>query len=153
MTQGTMSLTSDAFRHGESIPALFTCDGANVSPPLHWSPAPDKTVAFALVVEDPDAPGGTFIHWLLWGIPASVHDMAEGTVPSGAREGRNDFGTMGWGGPCPPRGDLPHRYVFRMSALAKPVQTPEQGTSRAQMREAMKEGVIAFGELTGVYGR
>src|ERR1051325_2141475 len=108
-----------AFPDGGSIPRLHSCDGADLSPALEWSGEPSGTKSFALIVDDPDAPGGTWNHWLLYDLSASVHALAQGCKPG--REGvsgTNDFGKPGFGGPCPPKGHGPHRYFFRMHALS-----------------------------------
>lgn len=122
---GSMGLqvTSTAFSPGETIPKKFTCDGPDVSPQLAWNETPVGTESFALIADDPDAPGGTWVHWVLYDLPASVRMLPEGVakqeqLPSGARQGRNDFGKIGYGGPCPPPGK-PHRYFFKPYALAR----------------------------------
>src|SRR5919197_6162289 len=111
-----LEITSGAFEEGATIPRRHTCDGENVSPPLAWSGAPEGTRSLALIVDDPDAPVGTFAHWLAWGLDREAGGLGEGErAPS---EGRNDFGRTGYGGPCPPRGHGRHRYFFRLYALA-----------------------------------
>src|SRR5688572_20049721 len=115
-----ITLTSPAFADGEAIPERHTCSGEDVAPPLAWSGVPDGTAELALLVEDPDAPGGTFVHWVLAGLDPSSGGLAEGTVPAGAVEGRNGFRRRGYGGPCPPPG-RPHRYVFMLFAAAEPL--------------------------------
>ena len=149
-------LTSEAFRDGERLPTRFTADGLDVSPPLAWRGAPAATVAFALLVEDPDAPGGTFTHWLLWGLPPTTCALAEGVprrhhVADGARQGRNDYGRVGWGGPSPPAGAA-HRYAFRVCALDRPVALAPAGRA-ADLLRAIDGHVLAVAELVGVYGR
>ena len=143
----TLTLTSPAFADGAAIPARHTCDGEDVSPPLAWSGAPDGTVAYALIVDDPDARG--FAHWSLAGIPADRTTLAEGQAGDGI-EGRNDFGRSGWGGPCPPSGS--HRYVFELFALSEPLDL-EPGFDAEAMRAAMEGRVIGSGRLTGTYRR
>jgi Raf kinase inhibitor-like YbhB/YbcL family protein len=150
--QKTIVVSSDAFGDGQTIPTSFTCDGSDVSPPLRWSGVPDEAVELALLVEDPDAPGGTFVHWLLWGLAPGVSELPEGSVPDGARQGTNGFGKLGWGGPCPPRGHGPHRYVFTLHALAEPLHVDE-GATADQLRAAIEGKVIAQGQLIGLYGR
>src|SRR5262249_38021095 len=118
---GTMKISSAAFSAGEMIPKKFTCDGPDVSPKLAWSDVPSKTQSFALIVEDPDAPVGTWVHWVLFDLPADTKELAEGVpkqdqLSNGARQGRNDFGKIGYGGPCPPPGK-PHGYFFKLYAL------------------------------------
>jgi len=151
--QGTarVALHSSAFVDGGPIPQRYTCDGANVAPPLEWSAPPPGTRAWALLVVDPDAPGGRFVHWVLIDLPARTRRLAEGAVPPGARQGRNDFGRLGWCGPCPPPGH-PHRYVFRLYALRGPTGLPS-GATAAQLERALRGRVLAIGQLTGRYGR
>ena len=154
-----LSLTSPAFAEGDSIPTQFTCDGADHSPPLIWSGAPQGTAAYALVVEDPDAPGGTFIHWVLYDMPANVRSLPEGvakgeTVPAagGAKQGRTGFkGAPGYGGPCPPRGPA-HHYHFKLFALDKSLGIAA-GASRDDVMGAMRGHELARGELVGTYAR
>ncbi|MCX2727915.1 YbhB/YbcL family Raf kinase inhibitor-like protein [Thermomicrobium sp. 4228-Ro] len=141
---------------GGTIPAEYTCDGADGSPPLSWSDPPVGTTAFVLVVEDPDAPGGIFTHWLLYDLPAATRSLPpavppDGTLNSGARQGRNDFGTLGYRGPCPPPG-RPHRYVFRLYALDRPTGLPP-GAWRNDVLRALEGHVLAIGELVGTYSR
>lgn len=145
-------LTSPAFAPGAAIPARFTCDGEDIAPPLRWNGAPPETGSFALLVEDPDAPDGTFAHWTLFAIAPSNSGLRQGEVPAGAREGENSFGDSGYGGPCPPEGDQPHRYVFTLYAVTS---TPEldAGASPEEVRAAIAEHVIARGQLTGRFAR
>lgn len=143
----TLTLTSPAFADGAALPARHTCDGEDISPPLAWSGAPDGTVAYALIVDDPDARG--FVHWSLAAIPADRTSLAEGQAGDGI-EGRNDFGRSGWGGPCPPSGS--HRYVFELFALAEPLDL-ESGFDADALRAAMEGRVIGSGRLTGTYRR
>src|SRR5512145_610516 len=116
-----MQLKTSAFANGGDIPSMFTCDGADDSPALQWTEPPVPTQSFALIVDDPDAPRGTWVHWVLYDLPATARELPEGvppeaTLPSGARQGRNDFKKIGYGGPCPPPGPA-HRYFFRLFAL------------------------------------
>jgi Raf kinase inhibitor-like YbhB/YbcL family protein len=149
----SMKLTAASFQNGW-IPAEFTCRGAGISPGLTWSAPPAGTVSFALTVTDPDAPGGTFTHWVLYGLPAGTRALPEG-VPSqgqlanGARQGRNDMGSIGYGGPCPP-GTSAHRYVFALYALDARLNLPA-GASRAEAESAIKGHTLARGELIGLY--
>ena len=149
-------LTSRAFSPGATIPVQHTCDGPDVSPPLAWTSPPTGAKGFALVCEDPDAPRGLWVHWVLWSIPATATSLPEGvtpdeTLPDGSRHGRNDFGKLGHNGPCPPPG-APHRYVFRLYALdAVPALDP--GATRAQLLDAIRGHVLGEAELTGRYGR
>jgi Raf kinase inhibitor-like YbhB/YbcL family protein len=151
-----MKLTSGAFQEGATIPAKHTADGPNLSPPLSWSGAPGNTKSFALVCEDPDAPRGTWIHWVVYNLPADAQELAEGvstdlTLAGGARQGKNDFGKIGYGGPAPPPGK-PHRYFFRVFALDQLLDLPEKA-NRAQLEAAMKGHLLASGQLMGKYGR
>jgi len=151
-------LTSGAFTAGGGIPARHGCDGANVSPALAWSGAPPGTVALALIVDDPDAPAGTWVHWVLYNLPASVAALPEG-VPAterlpalgGALQGRNDFRKVGYGGPCPPPGRA-HRYFFRLYALGAALPLGA-GASRQEVDRAMHGHVLAETTLMGSYAR
>lgn len=147
----TITLRSPAFADGDSIPRTYTCDGDNVSPPLEWSGIPPATTELAVVVEDPDAPGGTFVHWVVWGLDAGLTGLSQGDVPTEAREGRNDFGRTGWDGPCPPRGSGPHRYVFTLIALSDPLPV-DAGASASRVKRAVDGKALAEGRLTGRYG-
>ena len=151
-----MNLTSTSFQAGSQIPAKFTCSGAGISPQLAWSAPPAGTVSFALIVTDPDAPGQTFVHWVLYGLPAETRALLEGLpglgqLANGSRQGRNDFGDLGYGGPCPPPGS-PHHYVFTLYALDAKLNLPV-GATRAQVEAAMQGHILASGELIGVYRR
>jgi Raf kinase inhibitor-like YbhB/YbcL family protein len=147
-----IQLTSSAFEDGASIPRRFSCDGEDVSPPLAWSGVPGEARSLALLVEDPDAPGGTFVHWTVFGVPADTTGMDEGQVPDDAREGENSFGDSGYGGPCPPAGDEPHRYVFTVYALRSEPGL-DAGASPEEVRDAVADAAIARGQLTGRFGR
>jgi Raf kinase inhibitor-like YbhB/YbcL family protein len=144
------ALTSEAFAPGEPIPRRHSCEGEDVSPTLVWSDAPEGTRSFALVVDDPDAPRGTFAHWLAWGIDAATRRLGEGERP--AHEGRNDFGRTGYGGPCPPPGHGPHRYSFRLYALDRDVDLPGSSGKR-ELERALDGHVLAVAELVGTYER
>ena len=146
-----MNLTSTSFQ--QRIPSQFTCSGAGLSPQLAWSAPPAGTSSYALVVTDPDAPGGSFVHWVLYDLPAGRRALAEGLTqaPEGARQGRNDFGDLGYGGPCPPPGAA-HHYVFAFYALDAKLNLPE-GATRAQVETAMQGHVLARGELIGLFQR
>jgi Raf kinase inhibitor-like YbhB/YbcL family protein len=145
-----MILTSDAFVQGGSIPARHTCDGDDVSPPLSWREAPAGTATFALVVDDPDAPAGTWVHWVLFDVPASASGMPEGGRPTGAREGRNSWGRTGYGGPCPPSGT--HRYFFKLYAVDRTLGL-EPGLTAAELARALEGHVLAEAVLMGRYAR
>lgn len=144
-------ITSPAFAPGETIPVEHTCDGADRPPTLAWSGAPEGTRSFVLVVHDPDAPHGDWLHWLVSELPADTSSIEAGALPRGAREGPNDFGKRGWGGPCPPRGSS-HRYVFALHALDRELGLPA-GASRADVERAMRGHVLGRAELTGHYAR
>ena len=146
-----LEVKSDAFTQGDRIPAKFTGDGEDVSPPLSWADPPPNTDAFALVCEDPDAPSGTFIHWTAWNIDPGAREMPEGARAAGIREGRNGFGDTGYGGPKPPPGK-PHRYVFHVYALDGRLDLPA-GASRSELDRAMRGHVLAEGAVIGLYGR
>jgi Raf kinase inhibitor-like YbhB/YbcL family protein len=151
----SMELTSTAFGPGAAIPREYTGDGADRSPPLHWSEPPAGTLSLALVCDDPDAPRGTWVHWVLDNLPQQTRELEGVPAPqvlgSGARQGNNDFGKIGYGGPAPPRGK-PHRYFFKLYALDTAPDLPA-GATRAQLVEAMRGHVLAEGQLMGTYGR
>ena len=152
----SLQISSAAFSAGETIPKKFTCDGPDVSPKLSWSEPPAKTQSFALIADDPDAPVGTWIHWVLFDLPADTKELAEGVakleqLPNGARQGRNDFGKIGYGGPCPPPGN-PHRYFFKLYALDAKLNL-KAGSTKADVERAMKGHILAQAELIGRYGR
>lgn len=154
----TMSfvLETKAFAKGGDIPSTYTCSGEDVSPALSWSGAPSATKGFALIVEDPDAPSGTFTHWLVYDLPAEVHQLKENVsktddLSGGGRQGRNDFRRVGYGGPCPPPGK-PHRYFFKLFALNSALNFPA-GASRRELDSALRGHVLAEAELMGKFGR
>ena len=132
------------------IPSEYTCDGADRNPPLTIRNIPAKAGSLALIVDDPDAPRGTWVHWVLWNIGPGTTEIPSNSVPSGALQGRNDFGKQAYGGPCPPSGT--HRYFFKLYALeASPALKP--GATTAQLEEAMKERILEKAELIGRYRR
>ena len=148
-------LTSVAFANGGAIPPVHTCDGADTSPPLGWKGAPAGTKAFALICHDPDAPAGDWLHWAAWNIPATAHALPEGlpkqaTLPAGAQQGKNDFGRLGYGGPCPPGGT--HHYVFALTALDAPLTLPTTA-SRDEIEKAIQGHALGTAELIGTYQR
>ena len=156
----TFSLGSGAVANEAAIPSRHTCDGEDVSPGLAWSDASASTEAFALILDDPDAPGGTFTHWLLYDVPPDVSSLPEG-VPNeaapqiaagaGADQGLNDFGNLGYGGPCPPPGPA-HRYTFALYALDETVDL-NPGATRQQLLDAMRDHILGEARLTGTYAR
>lgn len=155
-TTVAIEITSSAFTHGNSIPAQYSCDSDDVSPKLSWSGIPEGTKTIAVIMDDPDAPGGTWVHWVVYGISPDDGGLPEGVPPSdtldgGARQGKNDFGRTGYGGPCPPRGG-PHRYFFKVYALeADLVLGP--GATKADLVRKMSGSILAQGELMGRYTR
>jgi Raf kinase inhibitor-like YbhB/YbcL family protein len=145
-----LAITSPAFADGQPIPATFTADGANVSPELVIANPPAGTACFALIVDDPDAPMGTWVHWVAWNIPASTTRIPEGRLPAGSLEGRNSWGRTGYGGPSPPSGT--HRYHFKLYALDRPLELPRT-TDKVALIDAMEGRVLARAQLTGTYRR
>lgn len=143
-------MTSEAFTHRGEIPRRHTCEGEDVSPALSWSDPPPDTLALALIVDDPDAPVGTFTHWLAWNIDPAAGGLAEGE--SAPAEGTNDFGTGGWSGPCPPRGHGAHRYFFRLHALDTEPNLRSRA-AREELERALAGHVLATAELVGTYER
>jgi Raf kinase inhibitor-like YbhB/YbcL family protein len=147
---GEFALSSEAFAHRGEIPRRHTCEGDDVSPALAWSDPPAESRTLALIVDDPDAPIGTFTHWIGWNIDPQAGGLAEGE-PAPA-EGRNDFGTAGWSGPCPPRGHGPHRYFFRLHALDAELELGSRA-GREELERALVGHVLATAELMGRYER
>jgi len=150
-----MILTCPSFEPAEMIPPVYTCDGQDISPPLRWTEAPAGTRSFALVSDDPDAPVGTWVHWVVWNIPASVNSLEENqpkkdSLAGGIRQGTTDFRRIGYGGPCPPSGT--HRYFFHLYALDALLELPAS-TTKAQLEKAMKGHVLGQAELMGKYRR
>jgi len=152
-----LQLTSTAFGEGQPIPATYTGDGRDVSPPLQWGNPPQNTQSIALICEDPDAPRGTYTHWVLFNIPAESRALTESIPPEptlrdGTVQGKNDFGKIGYGGPAPPPGK-PHRYVFKLFALDSRLDL-KAGATKLQLEKAMEGGhILADGALMGTYGR
>lgn len=152
----SIKITSTAFEQGMTIPKQYTGDGVDQSPPLRWSEPPVGTKSIALICDDPDAPRGTWVHWVLFNVPPQTRDLEEGvpttpTLPSGASQGRNDFGNIGYGGPAPPQGK-PHRYYFKLYALAATMDLND-GATKADLEDAMKGHILAEGQLMGTYQR
>ncbi len=151
-----MQLTSTAFAEGASIPVKHTCDGPNVSPPLNWSGVPVEAKSLVLISDDPDAPVGTWVHWVLYDLPTGVSELPEGVtksqyIPGGAKQGLNDFRHLGYGGPCPPPGKA-HRYFFKLYALDKQLEL-KPGATKQEVERAMEKHVLAQGQLMGTYSR
>ena len=151
-----IDIHSTAFGEGETIPKQHTGDGTDTSPPLQWGEPPAGTRSFALICDDPDAPRGTWVHWVLFNLPADLRGLDAGVptqeaLASGAKQGKNDFGKLGYGGPAPPRGK-PHRYFFKLYALDTTLELPA-GATKEQLVAAMKGHELAQGQLMGRYGR
>jgi Raf kinase inhibitor-like YbhB/YbcL family protein len=154
---GAMSFTikANAFPNGGTIPKKYTCDGPDLSPELSWASAPPRTQSLALIADDPDAPVGTWTHWIIWDIPPGT-TLPEGiakieTLKDGTRQGKNDFRRIGYGGPCPPPGK-PHRYFFKLYALDTKLDV-QAGANRNELESALKGHVLSQAELKGRYGR
>lgn len=151
----TLRFTSPAFTDGSPIPRKHTCDAEDLSPPLAWTGLPAGVRSLALICDDPDAPAGTWVHWVLYNLPATTAGLPEG-VPAaeraqGALQGRNDFGRLGYGGPCPPRGK-PHRYFFKLYALDTELGL-KPGAAKADVVRATQGHILAEGQLMGTYQR
>jgi Raf kinase inhibitor-like YbhB/YbcL family protein len=152
----SLAIRTGAFGNGAEIPKKYTCSGGDISPALSWSDAPQNTKSIALIVDDPDAPGGTWTHWVIWDIPAQEGELPEGVpanevLTNGARQGKNDFGRIGYGGPCPPSGKA-HRYFFRLYALDKVLEL-KAGSERPDLEDAMKRHVLMQAEWMGTFRR
>ncbi len=154
-TSMEIKITSAAFVEGGMIPRKYTCDGEDISPPLAWTGVPDGSKTIALISDDPDAPMGTWVHWVLFNLPATEKGLS-GAVPpdkelkNGAKQGRNDFRRIGYGGPCPPGGT--HRYFFKVYALDAVLNLPA-GATKAELLKAMEGHILAQGQLMGKYRR
>jgi len=146
----TLTITSPAFKHGEAIPARYTCDGADASPPLVIGTTPPTARMLALIMDDPDAPVGTWVHWVVWNIPVQTREIPENGLPPGSVLGLNDWKRNHYGGPCPPSGT--HRYYFRVYALDTSPQLSST-TTKAGLERAMQGHILARGELMGTYRR
>ncbi len=151
----TIQITSSAFEDGAMIPRSYTCDDTDVSPDLAWTGVPEGTKTLALICDDPDAPVGTWVHWVLFNIPPGETGLAaeiapEAELANGARHGNNDFRRLGYGGPCPPGGT--HRYFFKLYALDIELDL-DSGATKAQVEEAMQGHILAEGQLMGRYSR
>ena len=145
-----ITISSSAFSEGNVIPRLYTCDGEDLSPPLSWSGTPDDTQSLVMITDDPDAPAGTFVHWVLYDIPPGTTSLSEGVIGVGT-QGVNGFGRTSYGGPCPPRGGA-HRYLFKVYALDSPLNLQSSAT-KAEVEKAMEGHVLAQGQLMGTYER
>jgi Raf kinase inhibitor-like YbhB/YbcL family protein len=154
--ESAMQLTSPAFIEGQPIPAKYTCDGTDVSPSLQWNEAPAGTKSFALICDDPDAPIGIWVHWVIYGLHVAMRELPEmvaptEVLPNGAKQGLNDFRRVGYGGPCPPPGG-PHRYFFKLYALDTELPLKPRATKR-DLLLAMSGHILAEAQLMGTYGR
>jgi Raf kinase inhibitor-like YbhB/YbcL family protein len=150
-----IKIKSLAFVPGGKIPGKYTCDGMDISPPLSWTSGPEGTKTFALICDDPDAPMGTWVHWVLFNLPADITEFSENVPPekeleNGAKQGMNDFRKIGYGGPCPPGGT--HRYFFKLYALDTEINL-EAGATKAELLEAMEGHILAEGQMIGRYER
>jgi Raf kinase inhibitor-like YbhB/YbcL family protein len=150
-----MKIESTAFTAEGMIPSLYTCDGQDISPDLHWDAPPTGTQSLALIVDDPDAPGEIFVHWVLYDLPPEIHQLpkaiaTQAELPGGGVQGKNDFGNLGYGGPCPPNGI--HRYLFKLYALDRQLGL-KSGATKAQLEAAMNGHILAAAELIGRYAR
>jgi Raf kinase inhibitor-like YbhB/YbcL family protein len=149
-----LALTVEAFADGGAIPDRFTCEGENISPSLSWVGEPEGTQSFALILDDPDAPAGTWNHWLLWDIPRGVHALPEGYRPSHpVHSGTNDFRDVGYGGPCPPKRHGAHRYFFRLYALDTAALAVAAGCHRKELDRALRSHQLATAEYMGTFER
>lgn len=147
--EGNMKLTS-VFKNGERIPAEFTCDGEDTSPDFYVSEVPKEAKSLALIADDPDAPVGLFVHWVLYNIPPNTDKFSAQDLPNGVIEGTTDFGRIGYGGPCPPSGT--HRYFFKLYAIDKILDLPS-GVTKRKLEEEIRGHIIEKAELMGVYSR
>lgn len=147
--EGNMKLIT-VFAHNESIPSKYTCDGEDAAPELNISEIPKDAKSLVLIVDDPDAPMGTWVHWLVYNIPVSIAKIDAKNLPKEAKQGMTDFGKVGWGGPCPPSGT--HRYFFKLYAIDKVLDLPD-GATKSQLEQAIRDHIIEKTELIGLYKR
>ena len=150
-----MKLISSAFKEGEPIPRQYTCDGVNVSPPLEWSGTPKTAKTIAIIADDPDAPSGTWVHWVFYNLPADNIGLVENLPPTenlkaGGFQGKTDFGKVGYGGPCPPSGT--HRYFFKVYAVDSELAL-KAGATKDELMKAMEGHIVGQAQLTGTYRR
>jgi Raf kinase inhibitor-like YbhB/YbcL family protein len=150
----TFNITTTAYERGAKIPVKYTCQGDNTSPPLRWEYPPKNTTSFALIMEDPDAPGGTFTHWIVYNLPPDCRELEiaapmEKNLENGAIQGKNDFGKTGYGGPCPPKGEL-HRYIIRVFALNKKLP-PESANKSDGFYSTIEDHILDEASYMGVY--
>lgn len=147
--EGNMKLTT-VFAYNESIPSKYTCDGEDAAPELNISEVPSNAKSLVLIVDDPDAPMGTWVHWLVYNIPVSTAKIDAKNLPKEAKQGMTDFGRVGWGGPCPPSGT--HRYFFKLYAIDKVLDLPD-GATKTQLEQAIRDHIVEKTELIGLYKR
>lgn len=145
-----MKISSSAFQNNATIPAKYTCDGQDINPPLKVESIPGGTKSLALIVDDPDAPRGTWVHWVVWNINPQTSELKENSVPAGAQQGMNDFRRLAYGGPCPPSGT--HRYFFKLYALDATLTLSSRST-KSDLERAMKGHIIEQAEIIGLYRR
>ena len=145
-----VQITSTAFNEGGYIPPLYTCDDQNVSPPLAWTGIPTSSISLAIIMDDPDAPAGTWVHWVLYNLPPDTTSLEQGMTGLGM-DGKNDFNRLGYGGPCPPRGSN-HRYFIKIYALDAKLDL-KSGATKNQLESSMRGHILAQGQLMGRYGR
>lgn len=145
-----MTISSPTFENNRFIPSVYTCDGDNVNPPFKILETPQNAKSLVLIVDDPDAPSGAWVHWLLWNIDPATKEIAQNSVPSGAVEGTTSFGETGYGGPCPPSGT--HRYFFKLYALDAILKL-NQSAAKSELEKAMNGHILAEAQLVGLYGR
>jgi hypothetical protein len=145
-----MEIKSRAFNDGDHMPSRYTCDGENINPPLEILNIPDNTKTLALVVDDPDAPNKTWVHWLMWNVPTDNHSIEEGQPPQKATYGTNDFDKLEYGGPCPPSGT--HRYFFKVYALDSHLELPK-GANKDELMNAIEQHKIESAQLIGLYSK
>ena len=153
--QPALQVTSTAFKEGQSIPRQYTCDGVNISPPLEWNGTPKSAKTIAIIADDPDAPSGTFVHWVVYNLPAENIGLVENlptteSLKAGGFQGKNDFQKIGYGGPCPPSGT--HRYFFKVYALDSELAL-KAGATKADVEKAMQGHIVAQAQLMGTYRR
>ena len=146
----SLQVTSSAFNEGDRIPRIYTCDDQNISPPISWTGVPSDTVSLALIMDDPDAPMGTWVHWVLYNLPPDQAGLDQGKTGIGM-DGKNDFNRLGYGGPCPPKGSN-HRYFIKLYALDTMLDL-KAGATKSQVESAMRGHILAQGQLMGKYGR
>ncbi len=150
-----INVESSAFKEGQSIPKQYTCDGVNISPPLEWKGVPKNAKTLAIICDDPDAPTGTWVHWVVYNLSANDMGLIENTpatekLTGGGLQGKNDFGKIGYGGPCPPSGT--HRYFFKLYALDAELDL-RPGATKSDLLKAMEGHIVAQGQLMGTYSR